>query len=98
MKGVFVMKDSSLARVGALSGFLVAALSILYAVAYLFITPAEQRGADLAAFYTSFAANPTGRQLANLCFVLSGVLGTFAVAAISERLREQSEGWARWSL
>ncbi len=92
------MKDSSLARVGGLAGFIIAALSILYAVAYLFITPAEQRGADLAAFYTSFAANPTGRQLANLCFVLSGALGPFVVAAVSERLREQSEGWARWSL
>jgi uncharacterized protein DUF4386 len=92
------MKDSSLARVGGLAGFAIGALSILYAVFYLFITPAEQRGADLAAFYSSFAANPTGRQLANLCFVLSGVLGLFAIAAVSERLRGQSEGWARWAL
>jgi hypothetical protein len=92
------MKDNSLARVAGLAGFAIAALSILYAVFYLFVTPAEQRGADLATFYSSFAANPAGRQLANLCFVLSGVLGPFVVAAVSERLRSQSEGWARWAL
>jgi Domain of unknown function (DUF4386) len=92
------MKDSSLARAGGLAGFTVGALSILYAVFYLFVTPAEQRGADLAAFYSSFAANPTGRQLANLCFVLTGVLGPFVITAVSERLRGQSEGWARWAL
>lgn len=92
------MKDSSLARVGGLAGIAVAAMSILYAVAYLIITPPEQRGRDAAAFFTSFAANPTGRQLANLCFVFSGVLGPFVVAAVSERLRPANEGWARWSL
>jgi len=92
------MKDTSLARVGGISGFIIAALSIIYAVAFLIITPAEQRGSDLTAFYTSFAANPTGRQLANLCFVLSGILGPFVVVAVSERLRGHSEGWARWSL
>ena len=62
------------------------------------VPPAEQRGNDLTAFYTSFAANPTGRQLANLFFVLSGILGPFVVVAVSERLRGHSEGWARWSL
>lgn len=92
------MKDSSLARIGGFASFAVGALSIVYAVAYLILTPAVQRGADLAAFYASFAAAPTGRQLANLCFVLSGVLGTFVVAAIAERLRAISEGWAHWAL
>ena len=92
------MKDTSLARVGGISGFIIAALSIIYAVAFLIVTPAEQRGSDLTAFYSSFAANPTGRQLANLCFVLSGILGPFVVVAVSERLRGHSEGWARWSL
>src|SRR6185437_10041181 len=29
---------------------------------------------------------------------LSGILGPFAIAAISERLRSFSEGWARWAL
>ena len=92
------MKDTSLSRIGGFSGFVVALLSIVYAVAYLFITPAVQRGSDLAAFYSSFAAEPTGRQLANLCFVISGILGPFVVVAVSERLRVISEGWARWSL
>ena len=67
------MKDTSLARAGGLAGIAVAVLSIIYAVAYLVITPAAQRGADAAAYYASFAANPTGAQLASLCFVLSGV-------------------------
>jgi uncharacterized protein DUF4386 len=97
-KGGRPMKDNSLARVGGFAAIAVAVLSILYAVAYLFITPAAQRGADPAAYFASFAADPTGRQLANLCFVFSGVLGSFAVAAISERLRSFSEGWARWAL
>lgn len=92
------MKDHSLARVGGYAAIAIAALSILYAVAYLFITPAAQRGTDPAAYFASFAADPTGRQLANLCFVLSGILGSFAVAAISERLRSFSAGWARWAL
>jgi hypothetical protein len=92
------VKDTSLSRIGGLSGFVVALLSIVYAVAYLFITPAVQRGGDLAAFYSSFAADPTGRQLANLCFVLSGILGPFVVVGVSERLRGLSEGWSRWIL
>lgn len=92
------MKDQSLARVGGFAAIAVGALSIVYAVAFLFITPAAQRGADPAAFFSSFAADPGGRQLASLCFVLSGVLGTFVVAAICERLRSFSEGWARWAL
>jgi uncharacterized protein DUF4386 len=92
------MKDSSFSRIAGLAGFAVAALSILYAVAYLFITPAAQRGADLSAFYASFAADPTGRQLANLCFVLSGILAPFVIVGVSERLRGLNEGWARWSL
>jgi|RhiMetdeSRZDD1v2_1073273.scaffolds.fasta_scaffold449521_2 hypothetical protein len=92
------MKDTSLSRVGGFSGFAVAILSILYAVAYLFITPAAQRGSDLTGFYTSFTADPTGRQLANLCFVISGILGPFVVVGVCERLRGLSEGWARWAL
>jgi len=92
------MKDTSLARIGGYAGIGVAALSIIYAIAYLFITPAAQRGADSAAFYASFAADPTGRQLANLCFVISGIIGTFVVAGVAERLRSFSEGWSRWAL
>lgn len=42
------MKDSSLARIGGFAGIAVVALSIVYAVAYLFITPAAQRGTDAA--------------------------------------------------
>lgn len=92
------MKDSSLSRIAGLSGFAIALLSIVYTVAYLFITPAAQRGGDLAAFYSSFAADPTGRQLANLCFVISGILGPFVVVGVCERLRALSEGWAHWAL
>jgi hypothetical protein len=93
-----LVKDTSLSRIGGLSGFAVALLSIVYAIAYLFIAPAAQRGGDLAAFYTSFAADPTGRQMANLCFAISGILGPFVVVGVSERLRSISEGWARWAL
>lgn len=92
------MKDSSLARIGGFAGIAVAALSIVYAVAYLFITPAAQRGTDAATFYASFAANPTGWQLANLCFGLSGIAGPFVVAAVAQRLRGLSQGWAGWAL
>jgi hypothetical protein len=92
------MKDNSLARVGGFSSLIVGVLSVFYAVAYLFITPAAQRGADVGAFFSSFATDPTGRQLANLCFLFSGVLGTFTIAAVSERLRPLSAGWSRWAL
>src|SRR5438876_6837091 len=47
-------------------------------------------GFTMASSLTSFAANPTGRQLANLLVVLAGLAATAAVVGIYQRLREKS--------
>ena len=50
------MEKRTFERVGAVSAALVAALSVLYAVAYLLITPSAQRGSNVDHFYRSYLA------------------------------------------
>lgn len=91
------MDDRSFRRAGAIGALGLAVSSVLYAVAFLIITPADQRSEDAAKFLRSFAEDPGGRQFANVCFVIAGVAGTFAVIALAERLRSTSSLWATWA-
>ncbi len=46
----------------------------------------------------SFAADPTGRQIASLLLALGGLAATAAIVGIYRQVRERNEDWARWSL
>jgi len=59
------MDDRTFERVGALAAGSVAALSLLYAVAYLVVTPAAQRASDVDAYYRSYLSDPTGSRIAS---------------------------------
>jgi len=85
-KGVQV-DDRTFERVGAISAASVAVLSVLYAIAYLGITPSAQRGTDVDRFFSSYQAHPAGLRIASLCLLVSGVLTGLAVVAITGRLR-----------
>lgn len=88
------MKDETFARAGAVAAFVVAASSVLYAVSYLIMTPADQRSDEVDKFFVSFADDPTGRQLANIFFITAGLAGAFAVVALAQRLRQAGQDWA----
>lgn len=68
------MDDRLFDRVAALCAVGVAGLSLLYALAYLVITPSAQRGSDVDAFYASFSAERTRARMAATCLLLSGLL------------------------
>jgi len=92
------MDDQTFARVGAISAAVVGALSLLYAIAYLGITPADQRGSDIDKFFRSYLAHPTGLRLAALCLLVSGLISGAAIIALIGRLdrgrTSRSLSWA----
>ena len=67
------MDDRLFARIGSISAAVVGTLSVLYAIAYLGITPADQRGSDVDKFFRSYLAHPTGLRLAAFCLFVSGL-------------------------
>lgn len=90
------MTDNGFRRLGAWAALLVALSSVLYAIAFLVVTPSAQRGDDVGEFFRSYADDPTGRRLANILFIVGGIAGAVATAALAERLRVTSEVWSRW--
>lgn len=88
------MDDRTFDRIGAASAAAVAALSLLYALAYLVITPAAQRESDVEAFYRSYLDDPTGARLASLCLLLSGLLVGTTVVALARRYAGSAVTWA----
>lgn len=92
------MDDETFARVGAISAAAVGALSLLYAIAYLGITPSDQRGNDIDKFFRSYLAHPSGLRLAALCLTISGLISGLAVVALIGRLgalrSRRSLSWA----
>jgi amino acid transporter len=80
------MDDRTFTRIGSISAGAVGALSLLYAIAYLGITPADQRGSDIDKFFRSYLAHPTGLRLASLCLFLSGLVSGIAVIALIGRI------------
>lgn len=89
------MDDRRFERVAAVCGAAVGGLSLLYAVAYLVITPADQRGTDVTKFFQSYLAHPFGPRLADLCLLLSGVVsGAVVVALVGRLVREGGDAGA----
>jgi hypothetical protein len=89
--------DDAFDRLGPLAAIGVAVLSVLYAVAYLVITPAAQRDGDAGAFFRSYLAHPTGLRIASLCLGLSGILSGVAVVALVRRVEHHGPTAARWA-
>jgi hypothetical protein len=76
-------------RIAAGAAGVVAALSIVYAVAYLIVTPAAQRGSDTAAFARSYLAHPAGLRIASACLAAAGIAGGIAAVAVAGRVIHQ---------
>lgn len=90
------MDDRTFDRMAATGGFAVAGLSIIYAIAFLGITPAAQREADVDAFYRSYLADPTGARIASTCLLLSGLAVGPAVVALARRCAGTAPAAMAW--
>lgn len=84
-------------RVAAISAVAVAGLSIVYAVAYLGITPSAQRGSDVDEFYRSYLADPAGTRIAATCLLLSGLIVGLPVVALTRRLAGRAADSMAWA-
>jgi len=84
-------------RLAGVSAVAVAGLSLLYAVAYLGITPSDQRGTDADAFYRSYLAHPTGARIASTCLLLSGLIVGIPIVAIARRFAAQGPSALAWA-
>lgn len=91
------MDDRTFDRIAAAGGFAVAGLSILYAIAFLAITPAAQREADVDAFYRSYLDDPTGARIASTCLLLSGLAAGPAVVALARRYAGNAPAALAWA-
>ena len=92
------MDDRGFERLAAVAAAGVAGLSLLYALAYLVLTPAAQRASDVDEFYRSYLDNPAGSRLAALCLLVSGLLVGLAVVALTRRYQAEAPtalSWAR---
>src|SRR5690349_11469144 len=89
---------SGLTRLAAAAAVGVGALSLVYAVCYLFVAPSAQRGADVDAYFTSYLANPTGLRVASFCLFVSGVLTTLVYAALHGTDGRLPRTWRTWAL
>ena len=81
---------------GAVSALLVAALSILYAIAYLVFTPAAPRGSDVDALFRSYSADYRAAHRLDLSHV-SGLVVGVPVVALADRLRATSRRAVSWA-
>lgn len=89
------MADTTFERIGAIAAAAVAALSLLYTVAYLGITPPTQRADNIDQFFQSYLAHPTGLRMAATCLFLSGLVSGVAVVGLVRRLNaRQALQWA----
>lgn len=77
--------DRTFDRIGGAAAAAIAGLSLLYALAFLVITPAAQRESDVDAFYRSYLDEPTGARIASTCLLLSGLAAGPAVVALARR-------------
>lgn len=91
------MDDRTFDRIGAVAAAAVAALSLVYAIAYLVITPAAQRAADVGDFYRSYLADPTGARIASTCLALSGLAVGTTVVALSRRYAADAPAAMAWA-
>src|SRR5207248_11163723 len=75
------------------------ATSIVYAVAFLIITPSPQRHSSVNAFFRSYLAHPAGSRIASVCLVVSGILAGAAIVALRASLpaERQDAPLTRWA-
>lgn len=93
------MKESTYQKFAGAAAFIVALSSLSYGLVYLLLVPTAQKQlAKTADSLNSFAANPTGRQIASLLLALGGLAASAAIVGVYRRVREVHEGWALWSL
>ncbi|HEX3620833.1 MAG TPA: hypothetical protein VHT97_00800, partial [Acidimicrobiales bacterium] len=91
------MDDRSFERLAAIAAALVAVLSLVYALAYLVVTPSAQRGSDVDDFYRSYLVHPSGARIASTCLLLSGLLVGPAVVAFARRWSTQAPTALSWA-
>ena len=91
------MDDRTFDRIAAGAAGAVAGLSVLYAIAYLGLTPAAQREADVDAFYQSYLDDPTGARIASTCLLLSGLAAGLAVVALARRYAGNAPAALSWA-
>jgi hypothetical protein len=89
--------DRAFERLAAVAAGAVAVLSLVYALAYLVITPAAQRASDVDDFYRSYLDDPTGSRLASLCLLVSGLLVGIAVVGLTRRYQAEAPGALSWA-
>jgi hypothetical protein len=89
--------DRVFERIAAFSALAVAGLSLLYAVAYLVIAPADQRKSDVDAFYRSYLAHPGGLRIASTCLLLSGFVIGLPAVALRRRLLSTAGNAVTWA-
>ena len=91
------MDDRTFDRIAAVAAALVAGLSILYALAYLGLTPADQRESDVDEFYRSYLDDPTGARIASTCLLLSGLMVGTTVVALARRFARNAPAALSWA-
>ena len=91
------MGDRVFEKIAALSAMVLGALSLLYAVAYLVIAPADQRKSDVDAFYRSYLAHPGGMRIASTCLLLSGFIIGLPAVALRRRLLSTAGNAVTWA-
>jgi hypothetical protein len=82
--------DRAFDQLAAAAAAAIAALSLVYAAAYLVVAPSAQRGADVDAFMRSYLAHPAGLRIASICLLLSGLASGPAFVALAARVREHA--------
>jgi len=91
------MSEHGFQRFAAFAAVVVGVATLLYGLVFLLVlTPGDKSGA--ADRLAAYAAAPVGRELAHTLLALGGFAATVAVVALYLRLREESAGWATWSL
>lgn len=92
------MEDDTFTRMAALGSAAVGVLSLVYAVGYLVIAPADQRGGNIDKALRSYVAHPLGLRTASVSLMLAGLMSGAVVLALIGRLRndtaERSLTWA----
>lgn len=91
------MDDRAFDRIGGAASAAIAGLSLLYAIAFLVVTPAAQREADVDAFYRSYLDDPTGARIAAVCLLLSGLAAGPAVVALARRYAGNAPAALSWA-
>ena len=91
------MDDRTFDRIAAAAAVVVAGLSVLYAIAYLGLTPSEQRADDVDDFYRSYLADPRGARIAATCLLLSGLAVGPTVVALARRCARNAPAALRWA-